>query len=331
MLTRCLFCVSITFVVHCAMMEKTYSQKYPDFKTVDELLDWYKIAMDHAETNYASMGHADISGSSSPGFVVYDWFDVRLSQRTEPRNLYYSEVRRTFAGGEAADIWEKYLVRADKKYYSIGPFSNELGLIPKPKEDPSGQPKEEISRHMVVPNMFMLAVLSNGAYIAFHAEKPHLLSQLAALRLLEGKIEGDSAKGFFVNKDFGLELEFHKEFGWMPTKAKGYYRDMEKKGVVDRSHFTIVHHEVETEWIQCNVGEFVFLPKKVVNFVAKISPKSKNNQTMQVSAVWIRGKCNAEMFNDDAVNSERGSKGPLHDVKQELFQLEKQKPNAQRK
>lgn len=331
MLTRCLCCVSITIAFHFAMMEKTYSQKYPDFKTVDELLDWYKLSMDHAESNYACMGHADISGSSSPGFVVYDWFDVRLSQRTEPRNLYYSEIRRTFAGGEAADIWEKYLIRGDQKYYSMGPFSNELGLIPKPKEDPSGQPKEELSRHMVVPNMFMLAIISNGAYTVFRAEKPFLLNEIGALRLLEGKIEGGSAKGFFVNKNFGLEIEFSKEFGWMPTKAKGYLRDMEKKGVVDRSHFTMVQYEVETEWIQCNVGEYVFLPKKVVNFVVKINPKSKNNQSLQVSAVWIRGKSNVEMFSDDSVDAERGSKGPLHDVKQELFQLEKRKSGAVRK
>jgi hypothetical protein len=276
-LSRYLICSTIAFVFHFSIVEKAHSQTYPDFQTVDDLLDWYKLSIDQVEKNYACMGHAQISGSSSPGFVVYDWFDVRLNQRTDPKNLYYSEVRRTYAGGEAADIWEKYLVRADQKYYSMGAFSQSLGLVPKPKAIAAGQPpKEEISRHMVVPNLFMLALMNNGAYTAFRAETPFLLSELGALRLIEGKIESESANGFFVNKDFGLEIEFDKEFGWMPTKAKGYYRDLEKKGVVDRSHFTMLQYQVETEWIKCNADEDDFVPKKVLWHKLTESPNTAN-------------------------------------------------------
>lgn len=310
------------------MVHFAFSQSYPNFETVDELFDWYRVCMDGVEKNYSTVGHAKIYGTGSTGSVVYDWFNVGLEQKGSARNAYYSEVRRTFAGGAAGGVWEKYLTRGEETYYSMGPFSNPLGLLPKPKIGPDGKPMIEVSRHMVVPNMYMLAIVSNSAYTALHAEKPFLLSEIEGLRVLEGKIEDGIAKGFLFHNQWGLEIEFRKEFGWMPTRAKGYFRDQDKKGAVDRSHFSTLHYEIESEWVRVSDDDHHFVPKKIVNRVVRINPVSKNSQTMEVSSVWILGKISAEQFNDESVNAERDSKGPLNELKQELFQMEKSKTNS---
>ena len=327
MVIRLLLCISASIAINHAIEEKAYSQTYPDFKAIDELFDWYKVCMDSVEKNYSCMGHATISGSASDGVVAYDWFHAGLIHRANPPK-YYSEVRRTFGGVEATEVWEKYLTRAgDDMYYSMGPFSNPLTLMPKPEMGPNGKLKNQVARHMVVPNMFMLAIVSNSAYTALHADKPFLLSEIEGLRVIDGKIENGLAKGFLVHNSWGLEIEFREEVGWMPTKAKGFFRDEKEKGPVDRSHFPTLHYEVETEWERIN-NDGGFVPKKVVNFVARKNPVSKNAQTMEATAVWVIGKTSAEMFEDEAMNAHRGLKGPLSEVKKEFFLLDKPKTKA---
>lgn len=328
MLMRLLLCIAVSISIDLSVPGKVYSQKYPEFETVDELLDWYQVRIDTIEKNYACVGHATISGSASEGFVVYDWFNVGLTQRTAPRSCFYSEVRRTFASGEGSEFWEKYLVRDAKTYYSMSHFSTPMELIPEPKAGKDGKPEVEVSRHMVVPNLFVLAIVNNAAYTALHAEKPYLIHEIEALRLLEGKIENGIAKGFFAGQKWGLEIEFTEAFGWMPTKAKGYFLDMGKKGVIDRSHFSKVQYEVETEWLCIDEDNEVFLPKKVTNHLLNLNRKSKNSQTMEVSAVWILGKTTSDMFSDESVKSELASKGLLNEVKRELFLLETKKSSA---
>jgi len=329
MKTREFFCIAATTLIYFSMLERTYSQTYPKFEQVEELVDWYKVCVDEIEKNYAVVGHATISGSSSPGFVVYDWFNVHLDQRSNPKKCFYSEVRRTYAGGEYADTWEKYLTRDEYVYYSMGNFSNPLGLVPKPKIGPDGKPIIEVSRHMVVPNLFMLAIVNHLAYTTRRLENSYILSDLEGLRQAEGEIENGVAKGFFINRNWGVELEFREEFGWMPTKVKGYFRDTSKKGVVDRTHFSQLQYEVQTEWEKLDGDKFV--PKKLVNFVARTSSKSKQSQSMELSAVWVLRKTTPEMFSDESMTAERTNKGPLSEIKEELFGLENPKAKTKSK
>ena len=83
----------------------------PLFETPKDCLDWFLISWDHFANKSACAGSAHVSGSSSEGFVVFEWFEVRLNDKLNNKNYCYIESKETYANGVHADLWEKSMNR----------------------------------------------------------------------------------------------------------------------------------------------------------------------------------------------------------------------------
>ena len=292
----------------------------PKFESSEDCLDWFLVSWDRVNNKSASLGNAHVSGTSSEGFVIAEWFDVRLDDRANNKLYRYVESRRTYADGEQSNLWEKRLIRGKEWKWCFGEYSQEIATVPAPEFDDKGIQKAGVNLAIKTPDVFLFSVVTGSAFESdLNSTKVSKIFEELKRDFDEADSEDDKLTGFFKGGGrFGVEIIFDKVVGGMPVSTRGYFRDQSKKGKPDKSFFTVMNFESKTRWETADKAKHFFVPISITNMVHKLNPTSKNSEVVEIQAAWEMDGISPELFSDDSLSKFRNSEGPLFELRAAL-------------
>ena len=311
---------TMTFFVLLLSNVSTFAQT-PRFESSEECLEWFLISWDRLDNKSACYGTAHVSGSSSEGFVVFEWFEVRFNDRSNHKTYRYVESRRTYADGVQADLWEKSMTRDKEWKWCVGDYSKEMRIVPVPEFNEKGEQIGGARRWMKTPDVFAFSVITGSAFQTDFGRFNSVSKAFEQLKqeVVETKIDDEKLQGFFQGGGkWAAEIVFDQQVGGMPVSTRGYFRDVSKKGAPDRSFFQILNFISKTEWETVGLASKYYAPVAVTNFVHRLNPKSKNSKVIEIKAAWDIDGVGSELFSDDSIARSYEDDGPLVKLRKKL-------------
>ena len=277
------------------------------------------------QVEHATVGRARLTSTKDGRWGGVEWCAARSRDKGE--NHRYAEIRRVYGQGDYADFWdahwEKSYYRGDQIYLSAGKRSAMMELLPPPRRNEKGEMVPIVSPPSYrFPNLMCASVLTWGAYKGDADSDANLTSWLKNLLALTDKTSDKGFVGFFYWPLGGVEIEFDKEFDYMPTHVRGYHRNiksLDEKTSPDQ--FKLPWYEIRTTWKKADNASRVYTPVRVLNrvFAPNANVKSATEgYEVDATAVWTLNLKNDRMFELDSVQSAYQRKGPLGETLQTL-------------
>jgi hypothetical protein len=293
----------------------------PIFDSASDCADWFLISWKEFDAKYACAGRSTISGTQSEGFVDVDWFEVKFIDPKSREVYHYCENQFSHQGGHLFGTWERWCKRGKRKLmYALSDITKPMDEVLPAVFDELGRLKEGVKPTRRPPSPFGFAVQSPSG---FNTDFNSIENAMSTWKRCKIQDLSDSAEGrkvaFFNEENWAMEVEFDDKVGGMPVFTRGYFRDKGKKGIPDRSFFSVVNYESKSKWKCLDEEKQIFVPVAVDNFVHRINSTSKHSKHLKVGAAWATDGIGLELFTDESLARCLDNDGPLSKLRKDLY------------
>ena len=115
-------------------------------------------------------------------------------------------------------------------------------------------------------------------------------------------------RGQWVTPGAVLEVEFDKSDNYMPSRVSGHYKKTEFNYEVAKPTPKDLGEpfcQINTKWFELDEG--IMAPISILNSVARVHPKKKQAQDLELIAVWRHGAAKEEDFSLSNLNGDRSN------------------------
>ena len=316
MLTYSIFRASL-LIVMAILVEVLLSVSQgqtPKFNSAGECGDWFLANRNVLERKYACVGELHSMSNDAEGSVTVEWFEVRFNNLTTQKHYSYSEIRKIYANGEQANLWEKWMSRDGDFFWCMGEYETKLRPVNKSETDINGKPLIGVKRVNRIPEPLEYTVLTGSAFVS--TGDGAIEKFFSDTELLESEeLDDGNFKGFFARKHSGTEILFNSKFDYMPTRSRGLFRK-NYRGDLTRESYESVNFDSKSRWEK--IGTNLMVPVAITNVVHRVNPKVKESHTLDLKVAWSIDGLSTEIFSDASIKDFENSAGTLFKIKSKL-------------